>query len=78
MLELTELKLIFMPAAKSTFTRFFSWAKCCEKSSCRANGEQLTVSQDNLVSEPTQPEPHPQNTIVEDTNIPEEEQRYFS
>ncbi|XP_067468545.1 chitin synthase chs-2-like [Thunnus thynnus] len=61
--------------AKSTFARFFSWAKCCKKSSHRTNGEQLTVSQDNLVPEPTQPEPHPQNTIVEDIKITEEEQR---
>ncbi|XP_070778288.1 chitin synthase chs-2-like [Enoplosus armatus] len=61
--------------AKSTFHRLFSWAKCCKKSSQRSGGGQLSVNQENLMPEFAQPEPQPQNTIVEDIRIPEEEQR---
>uniref|UniRef100_UPI0037E97134 chitin synthase chs-2-like n=1 Tax=Semicossyphus pulcher TaxID=241346 RepID=UPI0037E97134 len=58
--------------AKSTCQRFFSWVKCCKKSSHSSEGRQL-VNQENL--EPSQSEPQPLNTIVDDTAIPEEQQR---
>ncbi|XP_050923111.1 chitin synthase chs-2-like isoform X2 [Lates calcarifer] len=61
--------------AKRTFQRFFSWVKCCNKSNRRSGESQLCVNQENMIPEPAQPEPQPQNTIVEDIGIPEEEQR---
>uniref|UniRef100_A0A8P4GJG0 chitin synthase n=1 Tax=Dicentrarchus labrax TaxID=13489 RepID=A0A8P4GJG0_DICLA len=69
---LTKLKLIFTLAAKSTFRRLFSCLKCCKKSSQRSGEEQVIVSQENLIQ---QSEPQPQNTIVEDIRIQEEEQK---
>lgn len=57
--------------AKSTFHWLFSWVKCCKKSSQRSQDVQVISEQQNLI--PEQPEPQPQNTIVED--IPEAEQR---
>ncbi|XP_051245670.1 chitin synthase chs-1-like [Dicentrarchus labrax] len=57
--------------AKSTFRRLFSCLKCCKKSSQRSGEEQVIVSQENLIQ---QSEPQPQNTIVEDIRIQEEEQ----
>ncbi|CAK6984156.1 chitin synthase chs-2-like, partial [Scomber scombrus] len=59
--------------AISTFTRFLSWIKCCKKSRQGAS-EELNVSQENQIPEHTQPELQPQNTIVEDVHIPEEEE----
>ncbi|GLD59450.1 chitin synthase chs-1-like protein, partial [Lates japonicus] len=72
---LTELGMIFTLAAKRTFQRLFSWVKCCKKSNRRSEESQLSVNQENMIPEPAQPEPQPQNTIVEDIGIPEEEQR---
>ncbi|XP_051245639.1 chitin synthase chs-1-like [Dicentrarchus labrax] len=57
--------------AKSTFRQLFSCLKCCKKSSQRSEEEQVIVSQENLIQ---QSEPQPQNTIVEDIRIQEEEQ----
>ncbi|XP_030597626.1 chitin synthase chs-2-like [Archocentrus centrarchus] len=59
--------------AKSFFQRLLSWVKCCKKSSQRSQGEQPS-SQETMVPEPEQPEPQPQNTIVDDMNISEAEQ----
>ncbi|XP_075968855.1 chitin synthase chs-2-like [Anarhichas minor] len=59
--------------AKSTFQRFFSWCKCCKKSNRRAGGVQLPVNQEILITESQQPELQPQNTIVGDERIPEEQ-----
>ncbi|KAK9527181.1 hypothetical protein VZT92_015838 [Zoarces viviparus] len=53
--------------AKSTFQRYFSWCKCCKKS------DQLPVNQEVLITESQQPELQPQNTIVGDERIPEEQ-----
>lgn len=63
-------------AAKSICQWLISWVKCCKKSSQRFQGEQLSRSQDNTAQEPEQLEPEPQNTIVEDITITEEEQGY--
>ncbi|XP_039461264.1 chitin synthase chs-2-like [Oreochromis aureus] len=60
--------------SKSICQWFISWVKCCKKSSQRFQGEQLSRSQDNTAQEPEQIEPEPQNTIVEDITITEEEQ----
>ncbi|XP_065326139.1 chitin synthase chs-2-like [Pelmatolapia mariae] len=60
--------------AKSICQWLISWVKCCKKSSQRFQGEQLSRSQDNTAQEPEQLEPEPQNTIVEDITITEEEQ----
>ncbi|XP_035769496.1 uncharacterized protein LOC118455244 [Neolamprologus brichardi] len=60
--------------AKSICQWLVSWIKCCKKSSQRFQGEQLSRSQDNTAQEPEQLEPEPQNTIVEDITITEEEQ----
>lgn len=65
---------MFTPAAKSTFQRLFSWAKCCKKSNQYNEGRPLR-NQEILVPEPEPPEPQPLNTIVDDTGIPEEEDR---
>ncbi|XP_038581359.1 chitin synthase chs-2-like [Micropterus salmoides] len=61
--------------AKSIFQRLFSWAKCCKKSTSRSGGEQLNANQENLIPESAQPEPQPQNTIVEDMRISEEQRQ---
>uniref|UniRef100_A0A3P8SWG1 chitin synthase n=1 Tax=Amphiprion percula TaxID=161767 RepID=A0A3P8SWG1_AMPPE len=58
--------------AKSTFHWLFSWVKCCKKSSRSSQDGQVISDQQNTI--PEQPEPQPQNTIVEDTGIPEAEQ----
>ncbi|XP_069372206.1 chitin synthase chs-2-like isoform X2 [Paralichthys olivaceus] len=60
--------------AKNTFQRLTTWCKCCKKSSQRPQDQQLTVGQESMIPEPIQAEPLPQNTIVEDNRIPEEEQ----
>lgn len=47
--------------------------KCCKKSNKRSEDEELRViTQQDSIPEPTQPEPQPQNTIVDDA--PENEQ----
>ncbi|XP_044028475.1 chitin synthase chs-1-like [Siniperca chuatsi] len=61
--------------AKSAFAQFFRQAKCCGKPCWRGRAEELIVSQENLTVEATEPEPQPQNTIVEEVRKPEEEQR---
>lgn len=71
---LTELKLISTLVAKSTFQRLFAWAKC-KRSSQSSQERQLSVNEESLTSKSVQPELQPQNTIVEDVEIPEEEQR---
>ncbi|KAK5612554.1 hypothetical protein CRENBAI_011784 [Crenichthys baileyi] len=40
----------------------------------RSEDEQLSIRQDNLNPEPTQPEPQPQNTIVDDASDNEQEE----
>ncbi|KAM4725670.1 chitin synthase chs-2-like [Anableps anableps] len=52
--------------AKTTLKRLCSWMKCCKKSNQQLENEQLSIRQENLIPEPTQPEPQPQNTIVDD------------
>ncbi|KAI9536167.1 hypothetical protein NQZ68_036265 [Dissostichus eleginoides] len=54
--------------AKNTFQQYFSWCKCCKKSNQTSGGGV------NLIPESPQPELQPQNSIVEDVRIPEEEQ----
>ncbi|XP_033492651.2 chitin synthase chs-2-like [Epinephelus lanceolatus] len=62
--------------AKSAFIRFFSRAKCCRKLCCRGSEDQERIlSQENLSMEAMEPEPQPQNTIVDDVSMPVEEQR---
>ncbi|XP_071357197.1 chitin synthase chs-2-like [Trachinotus anak] len=61
---------------KSTFTRFFSCTKCCKKLHQRGSVEEVIISQENLTVEAAQPEPQPQNTIVEDEKRPEEKQSF--
>ncbi|XP_029299165.1 chitin synthase chs-2-like [Cottoperca gobio] len=56
--------------AKSTLTRLFSGAKCCRKLCRRGSAEELILSQETVESEP-----QPQNTIVGDVRLSEEEQR---
>ncbi|XP_042362933.1 chitin synthase chs-2-like [Plectropomus leopardus] len=58
--------------AKNWFQRLFESMNCCKKSNQNSGGRQVAVNQENLIPEPTQPEPLPQNTNV---GIPEEEQR---
>ncbi|XP_078032019.1 chitin synthase chs-2-like [Epinephelus lanceolatus] len=58
--------------AKNFFQQLISCMKCCKKSNQTSGGGQPVVSQENLIPEPGQPEPQPQNTFV---GIPEEEQR---
>ncbi|KAL3043514.1 hypothetical protein OYC64_003388 [Pagothenia borchgrevinki] len=58
--------------AKNTFQQYFSWCKCCKKSNQTSGGG---VNQDNLIPESPQPELQPQNSVVEDVRIPEEEHR---
>ncbi|XP_035476930.2 chitin synthase chs-1-like [Scophthalmus maximus] len=64
--------------AKSTLQQFFSSIKCCKKSNQMPQQQQLSVSQESMNPEPVQAEPQPQNTIVEDVRIPEEEQKQMS
>ncbi|XP_054462586.1 chitin synthase chs-1-like [Anoplopoma fimbria] len=59
--------------AKSTITRFFSRAKCCRRLCRTGSTEELIVSQDIQTMEATESEPQPQNSIVEDASLPEEE-----
>ncbi|XP_035990246.1 chitin synthase chs-2 [Fundulus heteroclitus] len=54
--------------AKNTFKRLCSWMKCCKKSNHTSEDEQPSIRQENLISEPTQLEPQPQNTIVDDVS----------
>lgn len=61
--------------AKNTFHQLFLWVKCRKKSSQRSGEGQLSQEDLILQCESTQPELQPQNTIVEDTEIPEQEQR---
>ncbi|XP_047238763.1 chitin synthase chs-2-like [Girardinichthys multiradiatus] len=65
--------------AKTTLKRLCSWMKCCKTSNQRSEVEQLSIRQENLNPEPTQPEPQPQNTIVDDAsdNEQEEEETVF-
>ncbi|XP_061597461.1 chitin synthase chs-2-like isoform X2 [Cololabis saira] len=56
--------------AKSACQKFFSWLKCCKKST--SEDEQLRINQGSLIPEPSEPVPQPQNTIVDD--ISEESQ----
>ncbi|KAM9839122.1 chitin synthase chs-2-like [Aulostomus maculatus] len=59
---------------KSEWARFIAWFKCCKKSNQPAMERRISV----LISEPEQAQPEPQNTIVEDVRIlQEEEERYF-
>ncbi|KAM6903784.1 chitin synthase chs-1-like [Lycodopsis pacificus] len=58
--------------AKSTITQFFSRGKCCRK--LCPTGEELILSQDFQTVETAEPEPQPQNNIVEDARQPEKEQ----
>ncbi|KAK5620645.1 hypothetical protein CRENBAI_021182 [Crenichthys baileyi] len=60
--------------AKTTLKRLCSWMKCCKTSNQRSEDEQLSIRQDNLNPEPTQPEPQPQNTIVDDASDNEQEE----
>lgn len=64
---MTELKLIFVFAAKNTFQCVSSWFKCGKKS-----------SQYSLIPQHEPPELEselqPQNTVVDDIRIPQEEQ----
>ncbi|MEQ2278439.1 hypothetical protein XENORESO_018603, partial [Xenotaenia resolanae] len=64
---------------KTTLKRLCSWMKCCKTSNQRSEDEQLSIRQENLNPEPTQPEPQPQNTIVDDAsdNDQEEEETVF-
>ncbi|XP_070778289.1 chitin synthase chs-1-like [Enoplosus armatus] len=55
--------------AKSAFVWFFTRAKCCRKLCQRGSAEEL------IVAEAAEPEPQPQNTIVDDVRLPEEERR---
>ncbi|KAK1880177.1 Chitin synthase, partial [Dissostichus eleginoides] len=57
--------------AKSTVSRWFSQAKCSRKLCRRGSAEENILSQEEIVG----PETQPQNSIVEDVRIPEEEQR---
>ncbi|KAF7642867.1 hypothetical protein LDENG_00249460, partial [Lucifuga dentata] len=56
--------------AKSKCAWLFSWARRCRKSVASSGSEE------NLVPEVENPEPQPQNTIVEDVENPEQEQRH--
>ncbi|XP_030002395.1 chitin synthase chs-2-like [Sphaeramia orbicularis] len=58
--------------AKNTCQRFFSWVKCCKKFERKSSREQLSQ---NLSPEPEPFEPGPQNTIVEDIDIREEQRQ---
>ncbi|XP_071357113.1 chitin synthase chs-1-like [Trachinotus anak] len=58
--------------AKNIFYRAFSCSKCKKSSGERFQGQQPNASQENMIPEPAQAEP--QNTIVEDVRITEEEQ----
>ncbi|KAM9339758.1 chitin synthase chs-2-like [Symphorus nematophorus] len=63
--------------AKSTFTQFFTRAKCCRKLCRRGSEEEPIVSpQVPTVVEAAQPALQPQNTIVEDVWAPQAEQRH--
>ena len=68
---LVKLRLINTLAAKSTVSRWFSQAKCSRKLCRRGSAEENILSQEEIVG----PETQPQNSIVEDVRIPEEEQR---
>ncbi|XP_047238760.1 chitin synthase chs-2-like [Girardinichthys multiradiatus] len=59
--------------AKTTLKRLCSWMKCCKTSNQRSEVEQLSIRQENLNPEPTQPEPQPQNTIVDEASDNEQE-----
>ncbi|CAJ1083111.1 chitin synthase chs-1-like [Xyrichtys novacula] len=61
--------------AKSTFRRLFCWAKCCKKSNQYTEGRRVIVSEENLMPEPAESEPQPINTIVDDTGLPDEEEK---
>ncbi|KAK9527179.1 hypothetical protein VZT92_015836 [Zoarces viviparus] len=60
--------------AISTITQFFSRGKCCRK--LCPTGEELILSQDFQTVETADPEPQPQNSIVEDVRQPEVEQSF--
>ncbi|KAK5604361.1 hypothetical protein CRENBAI_018567 [Crenichthys baileyi] len=59
--------------ATTTLKRLCSWMKCCKTSNQRSEDEQLSIRQENLNPEPTQPEPQPQNTILDDASENEQE-----
>uniref|UniRef100_A0A8D3APD6 chitin synthase n=1 Tax=Scophthalmus maximus TaxID=52904 RepID=A0A8D3APD6_SCOMX len=61
--------------AKSKIRQFFSRVKCCGKPCGSGSQAEVTASQENMVSGAEEPEPQPQNTFVDDENIPEREQR---
>ncbi|KAL6100196.1 uncharacterized protein ACO6RY_01857 [Pungitius sinensis] len=57
---------------RSTIARFFSRSKCCRRMCLTDGADERTVSRD-VPSE--EPEPRPQNSIVEEAGRPEEERR---
>ncbi|XP_037651272.1 chitin synthase chs-2-like [Sebastes umbrosus] len=59
--------------AKSPYAWFSSRAKCCRKLCRRGGAEELIPRQDSQIEEDSESEPQPQNTIVEDVRIPEEQ-----
>ncbi|XP_038158759.1 chitin synthase chs-2-like isoform X3 [Cyprinodon tularosa] len=52
--------------AKKNMKKCCSWMKCCKKPNEGPEVEQISIRQENLVPEPTPPQPQPQNTIIDD------------